>query len=86
MYFKIYCHANANLTYLCVFLFLVLMFDAESVLDCKKIFVIFSLLTLIMLVGAESIGIVVELQFTALQDILVIWSADSSPITTPFLL
>ena len=38
-------------------------------LDCKKIFVTFniSLLTLIMLVGAESIGIVVELGFTAFQ-------------------
>ena len=33
-------------------------------LDCKKIFITFSLLTLIMLVGAESIGIVVELGFT----------------------
>ena len=30
MYFKIFCHANAKLIYLCVFLFLVLMFDAES--------------------------------------------------------
>ena len=30
-------------------------------LDCKKIFITFSLLTLNMLVGAESIGIVVEL-------------------------
>ena len=55
-------------------------------LDCKKIFVTFSLLTLIMLVGAESIGIVVELQFTAFQHVLVIWSAVSSPITTLFLL
>ena len=32
-------------------------------LDCKKIFITFALLTLIMLVGAESIGIVVELGF-----------------------
>ena len=32
-----------------------------------------------MLVGAEYIGIVVGLGFTALQHILVIWSADSSP-------
>ena len=51
MYFKIYC----------VFLFLVLMFDAESALDCKKIFITFSLLILIMLVVAEPIGIVVSL-------------------------
>ena len=50
-------------------------------LDCKKIFITFSLLTLIMLVGAESelIGIVVGLGLTALQHILVIWSAVSSP-------
>ena len=48
-------------------------------LDCKKIFITFSLITLIMLVGAESIGIVVELGFTAHQHILVIWSAVSSP-------
>ena len=47
-------------------------------LDCKKIFITFSLLTLIKLVGAESIGIVVELGFTAHQHILVIWSAVSS--------
>ena len=41
-------------------------------LDCKKILITFkiSLLTLIMLVGAESIGIVVELGFTAFQHIL----------------
>ena len=32
-----------------------------------------------MLVGAESIGIVVKLEFTAHQHILVIWSAISSP-------
>ena len=32
-----------------------------------------------MLVGAGSIEIVVELGFTALQTILVIWSAVSSP-------
>ena len=44
-------------------------------LDCKKIFITFSLLTL----SAESIGIVVELRFTAHQHILVIWSAVSSP-------
>ena len=44
-------------------------------LDCKKIFITFSLLTLIMLVGAESI----KLGFTAHQHILVIWSAVSSP-------
>ena len=44
-------------------------------LDCKKIFITFSLLTL----NAESIGIVVELGFTALQHDLVIWSAVSSP-------
>ena len=44
-------------------------------LDCKMIFITFSLLTLIMLVGAESIGIVVELGFTALQHILAKWSA-----------
>ena len=48
-------------------------------LDCKKTFITFSLLTLIMLVGAESIGIVVDLGFTAHQHILVIWSAYSSP-------
>ena len=48
-------------------------------LDCNMIFITFSLLTLIMLVGAESIGIVVELGFTAHQHILVIWSAVSSP-------
>ena len=48
-------------------------------LDCKKIYITFSLLTLIMLVGAESIGIDVELRFTAHQHILVIWSAVSSP-------
>ena len=49
-------------------------------LDRKKIFVTFkiSLLTLIMLVGAESIGIV-ELGFTAFQHILLICSAVSSP-------
>ena len=35
-------------------------------LDCKKIIITFSLLTQIMLEGAESIGIVVELGFTAL--------------------
>ena len=50
------------------------MFDAESAFRLKKIFITFSLLTLIMLVGAESIGIVVELGFTALQYILVKWS------------
>ena len=38
-------------------------------LDCKKTFITFSLLTLIMLVVAESIGIVAELGFTALQHI-----------------
>ena len=43
-------------------------------LDCKKILITFSLLTLFMLVGAES-TIVVELGFSALQHILVIWSA-----------
>ena len=50
-------------------------------LDCKRIFVTFkiSLLTLVMLVGAESIGIVVELGFTALQHILFICSGASSP-------
>ena len=50
-------------------------------LDCKKIlvFITFPLLTLIMLVGAESIGIVAELGFTAHQHVLVIWSAVSSP-------
>ena len=32
-----------------------------------------------MLVGAESIAIVVELGFTAFQHILVMWSAVSSP-------
>ena len=48
-------------------------------LDCKKIFITISLLTLIMLVGAESIGIVLELGFTAHQQILVIWSVGSSP-------
>ena len=48
-------------------------------LDCKKIFITFSLLTIIMLIGAECIGIVVELWFTAHQHILVIWSAVSSP-------
>ena len=49
-------------------------------LDCKKIFVTFkiSLHTLIMLVGAESIGIVVELEFTAFQHILFICSTVSS--------
>ena len=47
----------------------------NPLLDCKKIFITFSLLTLIMLVGAESIGIVVELGFTAIQHILVKWSA-----------
>ena len=40
------------------------MFDAESAFRLKKIFITFSLLTLIMLVGAESIGTVVELGFT----------------------
>ena len=53
-------------------------------LDCKKIFITFSLLTLIMLVGAESIGIAVELGFTPHQHILVIWSAVL--LTTVFLL
>ena len=48
-------------------------------LDCKKIFITLSLLTIIMLVGAESIGIVVELGFNALQHILVLFSAVSSP-------
>ena len=43
-------------------------------LDYKKILITFSWITLIMLVGAESIGIVVELGFTHLQHILVIWS------------
>ena len=36
-------------------------------LDYKKIFITFSWATLIMLVGAESIGIVVELGFTHLS-------------------
>ena len=45
-------------------------------LDFKKIFITF---LLIMLVGAESIKIVVELDLTALQHVLVIWSAVSSP-------
>ena len=53
-------------------------------LDCKKIFITFSLLTLIMLVGAESIEIFVELGFTAHKHILVIWSAVSSPNHTTF--
>ena len=48
-------------------------------LDCKKIFITFSLITLIMLVGAESIEIVIEMGFTAHQHILVIWSAVNSP-------
>ena len=49
-------------------------------LDCKKIVTFkISLLTLIMLIGAESIGIVVELGFTAFQHILFIYSAVSSP-------
>ena len=48
-------------------------------LDCKKIFIIFPLLTVIMLVGAESIGIVVELGLTAHQHIYVILTAVSSP-------
>ena len=52
-------------------------------LDCKKIFITFSLLTLIMLVGAESIGIVVELGFTALQQIHMKWLV---LLTTLFLL
>ena len=47
-------------------------------LDCKKIFITFSLLTLIMLVGAESIGIVVDLGFTAHQHMLIMFSAISS--------
>ena len=42
------------------------------------IFITFSLLTIIMLVGAESIGIVVELGFNALQHILVLFSTVSS--------
>ena len=50
-------------------------------LDCKKIFITFkiSLLTLIMLVGAESIGIVDELGIAAFQPILFICSGVSSP-------
>ena len=36
-------------------------------LDCKTIFITFSLLTLTMLIGAEAIRIVVKLGFTALQ-------------------
>ena len=36
----------------------------------------------IILIGAESIGIVAELKFTVLQHILVIWSAVSSPYHT----
>ena len=48
-------------------------------LDCRKISITFSLLALIMLVSAESIGIVVWLGFSAHQHILVIWSAVSSP-------
>ena len=51
-------------------------------LDCKRIFITLPLLTLIMLVGAESIGIVAELKFTVLQHILVIWSTVSSPYHT----
>ena len=51
-------------------------------LDFKKIFITFSLLKLIVLVGVESIGNVVELGFTALQHILVMWSAVSSPSHT----
>ena len=47
--------------------------------DCKTISITVSLLTLFMLVGAESVGIVVELGFTILQHISVIWSAVSSP-------
>ena len=43
-------------------------------LDCKKIVITFSLLTIIMLVSAESVGIVVELGFNALQHILVMFS------------
>ena len=41
-------------------------------LDCRKMFITFSLLTLNMLVGAESIGIVVEFGLNPLQHILVI--------------
>ena len=63
------------------------MFDAESALRLlKKIFITFSLLTLIMLVGAEYIGIVVELGFTALQYILVIYGVQLVLLTTLFLL
>ena len=47
-------------------------------LDSKKIFIAFSLLTLIMLAGAERIRIVVELGLNALQHILVIWVECSS--------
>ena len=42
------------------------------VLDSERIFITLPLLTLIMLVGAESIGIVAELEFTVLKHILVI--------------
>ena len=44
-------------------------------LDCKNIFIAYNN----MLVGAESIGIVVELEFNALQQFLVMFSAVSSP-------
>ena len=50
-------------------------------LDCKKIFITFSLLTLIMLVGAESIGIVVEcLSFGTL---FLLWSMSQQKSITP---
>ena len=45
----------------------------------KNIHNIFNGYTKYALVGAESIEIVVELGFNALQHILVIWSAVSSP-------
>ena len=66
-YFKISCHANANFIYLGVFLFLDYKLDAESGFRLYDNVVIFSLLTLIMLVGTEAEVIGVELGCTAPQ-------------------
>ena len=54
---------------MCIFISSLVVYMQNLLLYCKKIFIIFLLLTLIMLVGAESIGIVAELGFTALQHI-----------------
>ena len=55
----------------------VLIYTFRLQKDIHNIFIAYTNI-IIMLGGAESIGIVVELWFTALQHILVKWSAFSS--------